>query len=1186
VLTLRLPASPPVKRRVWVLHGIWFSMLAVMFCFLAEEQTRAELPPADADRRASSASAASDRSAKTPPGGTERAAPRVSAPDRGNAAARKTLERIGEFLQNTTRASGTDVSKRTEGPEPARGAADQQAENGAKRPAIEEVKPEVLYLRDKSGRLVPVPGFTYEDFIELVELQQRRAGPGNAAPEYSLQQLIISGDVRELRADLTIRIDVRVRSDGWVRVPLGLGKTALVGAAEYEGKGNHFLHYDETTTQYVAWLRGAAGAEHRLQIRVHVALTSTVEQRKLELAVPRAATSRLTLKVPQAPIVASATPAGLTPEVVNNGPSSEIRLLGVAGDLSLSWSERPPATARAESMLETSGTVIVNIDGRSVSTDAMLSVRSFGEEFDRFRVRLPKGAVLAGGQQVGYTLTSVGANASGLVEVKLDKPTAGPFEVKLHTERTFDLARPGEALELAGFEVLEAAPHRQGGQIGVIVSGDWQVIWENRARVRQIDEPVQSLQQRDLLAAFEYVGQPCSLTAQVVPRRTRIVVDPEYVFYVEAHQTRLEARLKYSIRGAKVFALSLDLPGWEIDQIGPPTLVDFESVTTDVDSQLRIPLLQPTVGDIEITLGARREHVRDANGLELQLPLISDAVIGPANVAVVPEDNIELTTRSAELVGLSPQRAPGLVYLPPRRQEPLVFRAEGSSAKYVADLKVHQQKIAVQVANLATVSRAQVDVEQRFAYQVFYEPVTRLHFAVPQQLAVPNGLEMFVDGEPVAPELIAEEGDGADNLRMQLTLNEPQIGLVEVVCRFRMPIDELYGATTLPFDIPLPMPLEGEFSGNTLTIECEAGCRTELRDDLWKILDEKAPGTGRTLRLAAAAAAPSAAVTMMFEDRPATGGAVIERGWVQTWLTDQTRQERAVFQFKANQPRLSITLPAGVSTEELEVLMDSQPILPTLQDNVVVVECPMDSELHVAELRYGYREAGRNGMLVAFDMPGFESGVRVRRVYWQLILPRDKHLLSANANLTPEFNWVREGLLWSRANVLDQFDLEEWSQTRQESPLPDSLNVYLFSTMGEDQVFEVWVARRSTIVFAASLVALLIMLFALYTRWLRRPRPLIVVGIVVIALALAYPDPAVLLGQAAMLGVVLALAAALLHRVLHREAAREEARPVPSSLTIERTSTDVYYRPAGTSSASSSPKSMALERSTSESHVQ
>ncbi len=62
-----------------------------------------------------------------------------------------------------------------------------------------------------------------------------------------------------------------------------------------------------------------------------------------------------------------------------------------------------------------------------MSSEATLTVRSFGTEFDHFRVRLPPGAQLTGGAESGYTLSPVGSPDAGLVDVKLDRKTVGPW---------------------------------------------------------------------------------------------------------------------------------------------------------------------------------------------------------------------------------------------------------------------------------------------------------------------------------------------------------------------------------------------------------------------------------------------------------------------------------------------------------------------------------------------------------------------------------------------------------------------------------------------------------------------------------------------------------------------------------------------------------------------------------------
>ena len=68
----------------------------------------------------------------------------------------------------------------------------------------------------------------------------------------------------------------------------------------------------------------------------------------------------------------------------------------------------------------------------------------------------------------------MGNPEASVVEVKLDHKTAGPVDIRLLTERAYDVTKSAENLELAGFSVPEAIAHRQWGHLAVAVSGDWQ----------------------------------------------------------------------------------------------------------------------------------------------------------------------------------------------------------------------------------------------------------------------------------------------------------------------------------------------------------------------------------------------------------------------------------------------------------------------------------------------------------------------------------------------------------------------------------------------------------------------------------------------------------------------------------------------------------------------------------------
>jgi hypothetical protein len=286
---------------------------------------------------------------------------------------------------------------------------------------------------------------------------------------------------------------------------------------------------------------------------------------------------------------------------------------------------------------------------------------------------------------------------------------------------------------------------------------------------------------------------------------------------------------------------------------------------------------------------------------------------------------------------------------------------------------------------------------------------------------------------------------------------------------------------------------------------------------------------------------------------------------------------------------VSLSLPADVNTDQIEAILDAKPVRPTLHNgNTLVIALPAATSMRTArtlELRYPYEDSAL-GSLVALNVPNFGESVPLRRLYWQLIVPRNQHLLTSSSGLNPEFRWEWAGLHWARANLLDQADLESWTGTLREPPASDLLNVYLFSVIGSNPPLKVRIARRSTIVFFASSLALAIVLAALYAGPLRRPRWLVAIGVALGVMALAYPEGAILLSQAATLGVGLAIVAALLHRVVPREAVAEDVSSLSTGAFVERSTTEVFHRPQPSASPSSTASvAVALEHPSSESHV-
>ena len=132
----------------------------------------------------------------------------------------------------------------------------------------------------------------------------------------------------------------------------------------------------------------------------------------------------------------------------------------------------------------------------------MLTVRSYGGSFDRFRVRLPPGAQLIderaedcerrGRRTIACwsmmsrkLLRAAKAATRKSSPSNLQRSSWGPSRFELSTEQPLGLTDGEPTVELAGFEVLGAV--RQFGDVAIAVADDWQLRWENGPYVRQVE---------------------------------------------------------------------------------------------------------------------------------------------------------------------------------------------------------------------------------------------------------------------------------------------------------------------------------------------------------------------------------------------------------------------------------------------------------------------------------------------------------------------------------------------------------------------------------------------------------------------------------------------------------------------------------------------------------------------------
>ncbi len=1041
-------------------------------------------------------------------------------------------------------------------------------------PAVQEAQPSLFYLKDKEGNLQPVLGFTFEDFEEMVRQKLRQEQP-ETPPAYAIEQLVLSGTARGSRAEFKAAFGIRLFSDQWVRVPLRLDQAVLRSLPQFAPEGEHFLQFSPAEG-YVAWIRSAKDRQMRITFEALVPLATAGDETRLRLFLPRAARSELTLDAP-GPKAVSRISEGATlvpgPQPDANSP---LHVLGAGGDFELAWRSAAGPGVSMPPVLESVGAVLAKVDGQGISFEARLTVRSFGAPFDYFRVRLPKGAQYVPAASGNSTITPVALGGpSGedwkVVEVRLPGKTVGPEEVVIAARTEYDAPGAGIWSELGGFEVIGA--ERQWGYLAISAASDWHVLLGPGRGVRQVEDLPATLRPADLIAGFEYFMQPFSLAARAVPRTTRITVDPEYVFLVEPRQVTLQAKLKYSVRTRKVRTLDVELGNWELEDVGPDNVVATDAVADAPSGLLSIPLKQDSMGQIEIVLRARRRLPADTKRLVLELPRLRGPAEGvlmaaPATVAVVPDDNVELVPEEGTLVGLVRQQGRQLAGLPPRSQEPLVYRGEPGKAVFAAAFRVLSRQVRVSVSTNIRLDDQRADVEQKLAYAVAYEPLDRLALEVPRTLAVAEGVEILGDeGKRLAwteVPLGQPPSSSPPTVRKLVSLPAPRIGSFELVLRYTVPVERLQPKATVACTIPLVMPAEGELAANRAILRTRQGIQAQLRGKPWAVVEkETSDPRPEGLEVACPVRATELPLGVYLEDPSALGLTVVDRAWIQTWLAGATRQDRAVFRFTSTKKQVELVVPAGVHPREVELWLDDKRIKgQSTPEARIIVALPNDTPAarHRLEAVYRLAHSGQGPGAVAIELPRLGPDTWVQRTYWQLVLPAQEHVLLPPAGFTEEYRWGWTGFFWGREPLLNQPALEAWCGARHLTEVPTRTSQYLYSVLGSVSRCEVRTVRRPLVVLGASGAALVLGLLWVYVRAARHPLCLAAGAAALSWAIVVYPDLSLLGAQAAALGVVLAAGAAALQRRLERR--QRAAVWEGSSSVLERTPARSTPRPA------------------------
>jgi hypothetical protein len=997
---------------------------------------------------------------------------------------------------------------------------------------------------------------SFEEFEQLLRMKKGLAPA--AAPSFTLERLSLTGTSNEKTADLEVKATIRVRQDGWVRVPLGLGSAVIRKPPQHEGPGEFSLDFDAEAGGYVCSLNGNGEKSHVVTLQISVGLTDSGAERRLALRLAHATESSLRITVAEPNVDVSLAggdgivTTGTATTEISGAKTTQIVVIGAAGEMQLGWRPKAASATASAGQLDANGEISVRVQSEHrITSEARLRVRSYGPALETFRVRLPPGMELLPvppGSGISVTpLAASGSETSAkgevpgqIVEVRLEKPALGVTEVVLRASRDADGGSSAPLLP-ARFEVLGAI--RQRGTIDFLMDGEWQLDWKEDKSVHRTDLTPETAAAR-VVARFEYFRQPCNLALKVTTRPSRVSVEPMHLVFVDAQHVRIETLLKYRFRGARATGLSFAMGDWKFDRLTPDALLDFPvnpGATVNPGAgqeELHVPFRAGTAPptELELKLEAHRTVPAGSERLALSFPRPLADIVAPATILFFAADNLELTPEATELVGLSPDPTAGRSA--GREHATLAFRdfGGGEPAQFVGKMRLLSRTTTSTARAKVRIERQQLQVEQLLEYRVAHEPQQTFVLLCPSGVATSGDLQVLMNEEPLSVLPAAESKTTNDGLvRMQFSTPGEEIGSFRVAVRYSVPLvwDR---KSPLALELPLVVPLdEGkeQFTSQHLEFVLPEGMAIEPDADRIEETAQAVPLSGGSPH-AYSWSEPVFLSRWTLEPgqgAPAAPTTVLAM-WVQTWLTPEIRRERVAWSVTTQQESLRIKLPKIVRGDGLQTAINGNEVPHGgLRDAGGHIALNLPAEVRgrecVLEVFYTLEPPGTDFVTLneSLQPAKIEEALAPRRVYWQLLLPENRHLIVGPRELTSEMVWAADRWPLMQRPVMDQRQLEAWIKGSRQPLLPRGANEYLFGTLGRWPTLNVMAAPRWLIVSMASAAALVFGLVLIHVPRARSPDVMLVAAVLIAAGGVAAPGAALVVAQGALLGLAVGVTA-------------------------------------------------------------
>ena len=904
-------------------------------------------------------------------------------------------------------------------------------------------------LFEKDGRGVFIP---YEKFQELLRAAQ------NAAAKLPEIKPPVGGLITSIESEATIgrdvvlvkaRLSIELLQEGWLRVPLRLGDSAIRSATI--GKEPARLIGGDQGYDLLIEKKGDKPETIELALEYSKAFAKAPGNNHVSFQAPQAAVNRWTIRIAEPGVKVNVQPQVATDMVAAPMPDDAEKKetvveahVGTAPEISLDWTPKAEGAAGLAALATVQTRQDVAVEEGVVRSRIALSYEITRSELKQLKLELPKAYkvvnVFDANVQKWEVADKEGDEATQVVTVQLFQPAKGQQSLSVELELV-DQELVKNGVKVPAIKAVEAA--RQFGIVAVRVTPSLRAEATSRSGLSQLDanELPPELAGQPWAFAFRYSALPYELTLALETVEPRIEATEFVELYLEPRQFTIEYLASLNIERTGIFSVDVDIPeGYEVRSVTgrayadvQPAVIDAFHVDSKKPTKLTVNFGRKALGKVGFVVQLVK-RLDDAKLItpggkaaeKIALPRISHKALERAqgHAVIYAPDALQVSAKEVTaLRSIAPSEALATALSVrdgrlPTLHETLAFAFFRETPTINLELERRKPQVTVRQTLTAMVESGVVNYTATFHYDIRYSSVKSLRLDVPEDLA--DEIRRQRTGTTI---LDPQPKDVAAGYKaLEFTGEGEMIGEVTMPFEWNRPIGQLQVGKPKQITIPRLQPKSDATSGaeierawgqivigkaETIDVEGIANASLQGIDPQVDLIDKDV--------LAAAARAYEfhaddwtlkvLATRYELDDVKRTS---IDRALVRVIATRGGKLSvQAIYRLRSAQQRVRIRLPVAAQkdafdTQPLHVNGQAVPLEYDGDDLLIPLTTRRPDEPVLVELRYTME--GRPGDV---ELPKFtdEQKPAVQKVFQTVYLPQEKVVVGTSGPWNDEMPW-------------------------------------------------------------------------------------------------------------------------------------------------------------------------------------